>query len=123
MNTALTNKVTLYVPSTNTDAKTRGSVVFRTAGLFARLFGGFTITQGQGGWMSPTQGLVMEDVTLVSSHCYDSALDAGLPRVMAMAKGICKTMSQESVAVEVNGVLYFATQDVAPNRLAALTAA
>ena len=107
----LTHKVAVYVPSTvqgNIPAPvaTVERWVKESKTRLSRLFGGFTSYRAQGGWVSETQGLVEEDVTIVQAFTDESGL-SHVPAVKALAQEIARDMSQEAVSVEVDGTLYF----------------
>jgi len=103
------HKVSLTVPSTfgvNKPApELYAEYCDKACRLLAILFGGFTALEGKGGWMSEDFGLVVETVCVVSAACDESKLSAGLPKVRALAAEIAERMTQECVALEVDGVL------------------
>ena len=104
----LDRKICLYIPATFDTNKSadNSAQVDNAAALLSGLFGGATIQPGAGCWMSDSCGLVKEDTTLVYAFCDDAGLDAGLDAVLDFAEKLKREMAQESVAVEINGVLY-----------------
>jgi hypothetical protein len=107
----LSHKIAIYIPSTihgNLPAPSAlvSKRVTQAKMKFAKLFGGFTAYKAQGGWVSPVQGLVEEDVMIVQAFSNDAGL-ASVPAVKALAQEIAREMTQESVSVEVDGTLYF----------------
>ena len=104
----LDRKICLYIPATvDVDQGADNSAqVDRAAALLSELFGGATIQPGAGCWMSDSAGLVKEATTLVYAFCDTAGFDAGIGAVLDFAEKIKMEMSQESIAVEINGVLY-----------------
>jgi hypothetical protein len=105
----LSSNVRLYVPSTEevNEACDNSLVVRETADLFSECFGGATIYKALGCWRSPAVGLVTEDVTIVESYCGEAELSENIRRVLLWAKAVKARMSQEAIALSVNGKLYF----------------
>lgn len=104
----LDRKICLYIPATfDVDRITDNSKqVDGAAALLSELFGGATIQPGAGCWMSDSCGLVKEDTTLVYAFCDAAGFDAGIGAVLDFAADLKREMAQESIAVEINGVLY-----------------
>jgi hypothetical protein len=100
-------KIAITVPSTTGVNKPAPEVaavyVEKAMQTFARLFGGFTTLTAKGGWFSNEMGLVVEDVFIVYSFCDRATLKASLAQVKALALEIKKAMTQECVAVEIDG--------------------
>lgn len=105
---ALASKVTVYVPGTmNTDKKANtAAYVNATAGLLSKLFGGATSTPATGYWMSSTAGLVKERSTMVFAYCSEKDLEAGIDQVVEHCHKMKQDLTQEAIAVEVNGTMY-----------------
>ena len=113
------HKIGVFIPSTTSISKKAPASkvnkwVKEAKVRFATLFGGFTSYKAQGGWVSPTQGLVEEDVTIVQAFT-DKAGLSHVPTVKALASQIANDMGQEAVSVEIDGKLQF----VGPLKLAA----
>lgn len=109
----LNHKIVIWVPSTvngNQPAPPELIAKWVRAAkiLMSGLFGGFTTYNGQGGWYSPTNGLVEENVTIIQSFTDEEGLTK-LDQVNELAKAIANDMSQEIVSVEVDGTLNFVT--------------
>ena len=105
----LSNKVTVYIPATvnineNID---NTKYVEKAATLLSNLFGGATATEAIGFWVSPTAGLVKEKTTMVFAYADQEALRAGIDQVINFALDLKKELSQDSVAVEINGEMNF----------------
>jgi hypothetical protein len=106
----LSHKVAVYIPSTQGNvpapAELVNKMIEQAKRLLSGLFGGFTAYKAQGGWVSPTQGLVEEDVTIVQAFT-DKAGLSHVPAVKALASQIANDMGQEAVSVEVDNTLHF----------------
>ena len=107
----LRERVAVYVPST-IDAVNDGSdisarMVERVAAALSEMFGGATITEGRGAWMSAEHGLIIEQVTIIYSYCNNDALEQNAARLHELAEQIRDEMRQEAVSVEINDELYF----------------
>ena len=105
----LENIIKIYVPSTvnvNQVANTEAGLI-DVSTHFAKWFGGFTIIDGFGGWVSEALGRVTEPVKIVYSFCDSEALEAHVQHVVNLAEKIKKLYSQESVSLEINNKLYF----------------
>lgn len=72
----------------------------------ASWFGGCTVSDGQGAWVSDNVGLVYEDVQIAASYCTSDALESHLDNVVDLALHVKRTMAQEAVALEIDGILY-----------------
>jgi hypothetical protein len=73
--------------------------------LLSQEFGGSTATQGLGGWVSETQGLIKEDVTLVTSYA-NRLKKSSLEKVKAFALDMKSELKQEAVLVAVDGAAF-----------------
>lgn len=109
----LTHKIAIYVPSTiNGNTKAPPEVikenVDKAKKTFALLFGGFTSTPAQGGWYSPTHGLIQEDIQIVYSFTDDEGFKK-VDEITQLARDIAKSMTQEAVTVEIGGSVQFVT--------------
>ena len=106
----LNHKIAVYVPSTingNVPANEMAEKWVRMTKIrMANLFGGFTIYQTVGGYMSAEHGLIEEQITVVQSFTDDEGLTK-LPKVNELAMEIMTDMGQEVVSVEVDGTLNF----------------
>ena len=109
--TMLTDRITIYVPSTtegNKPAKRLQKKVSKhVAKKFSCMFGGCTQQAANGFWMSDTKGLIAEKQNLIFSACTTEDRKKHLQDVLTIAKAICKYMKQEAVTVDNNGTLLF----------------
>lgn len=109
--TMLTDRVTIYVPSTtdgNRPAKRLQKKVSKhVAKKFSCMFGGCTQQTANGFWMSDTKGLIAEKQNLIFAACTPQDREKHLADVLTIAKAICKYMKQEAVTVDNNGTLLF----------------
>src|SRR5581483_10170879 len=100
----------LYVPTANggvvIDRDLHEQVVREVTEQFAGLFGGATVTQGQGAWLNASGTLVLEPVTLVESFTDEDGY-AYAGQVHDVAAAIAGRMGQVSVALEDCGRLFF----------------
>lgn len=105
----LPNQVALYVPGTvDVDQTADNSAKVReVAAAFARLFGGASVRETVGYWLSETAGLVQEATREVFAFASDSALNDHLADVLELARSIKADLAQEAVLVSVNGQALF----------------
>jgi hypothetical protein len=104
----LANRIAVYIPSTiNVSVSfSTDSIVDECAGLLSKLFGGATITEAQGCWISETAGLVKESVKVVYSYCSNVHYSEAVPQILEYAEGLKIQLSQEAIAVELNNKLF-----------------
>jgi len=105
------NRVALYVPSTTNvnetlDSNTADQVTNRVLRFFGEMFGGATGIPARGSWVSESGELVIEQVTIVYSFT-DNLTKENLVSVHEFALRLKAELKQESISVEVNGVLAF----------------
>ena len=105
----LGSKVTVYVPSTtDVDIQTdTREYVEKTASLLAGCFGGATSSPAIGYWLSSDVGLVRENTTIVFAYASEADLSAKIDTVVAWCDSMREELTQESIALEVNGEMYF----------------
>ena len=105
----LSSKITVYVPSTvDINTEIDNSVyVNRTATLLSDCFGGATSTNALGYWTSPSAGLVKEKSTLVFAYCSENDLENNLEKVIDFCNKLKSELSQDAIALEINGEMYF----------------
>ena len=105
----LSSKITLYIPSTKEVNREIDNTehVEQAAKLFSWLFGGSTSTPGLGYWISNKKGLVKEKVDLVFAYASEKDLREKIDQVIDYAERLKKELSQESIALEINGEMYF----------------
>jgi len=106
---ALACKVIIYVPATThvDKAVSNAKEVQATAEMLTKFFGGATSSSAVGYWMSQTAGLIKEKTTIVFAYCQQADLEAHIEEVVSYCETLKITMSQESIALEVNGAMYF----------------
>lgn len=103
--------VSVYVPSTRHAvpiSKQEHDKAVRDVGTkFAREFGGFTATEGLGGWLSDSKGLITEPVTIVKSYYPDSLGTGAIRFARRIARQIKRKFQQEAVSVETESGIEF----------------
>ena len=105
----LSSKVTVYVPTTcdiNKPCDT-SEWVDACATLLSNCFGGATSTEALGYWTSPTAGLVKEKSIMVFAYCSDADLQAKIETVLSFCEAMKSELSQDAIALEINGEMYF----------------
>ena len=75
--------------------------------MFGNLFGGATANDATGSWLSQDTGLVKEKVVLVESFAGGGEISKKIGEVLQFCKDLKASMSQESIALEVNRQMYF----------------
>lgn len=105
----LASKVTVYVPATVNinEVIDNTEYVKRAATLLSECFGGATSTDALGYWVSPTAGLVKENTTMVFAYAADADLKKNLDKVIDFCEELKEEMKQDSIALELNGEMYF----------------
>lgn len=102
----LSHKVTVYIPATvniNIEIDNK-PYVDKMAQIMSDAFGGATSTPAVGYWMSDTAGLVKESTTMVFAYAADlEKLDA----VIDYCEELKKELTQDAIALEVDGEMYF----------------
>jgi hypothetical protein len=106
----LGQNVKVFVPSTTAVNKAghelQAVYVRKFMELLSAEFGGATSYKAIGAWLSTAEGLVTEDVLIVEAFATDAAFEAGLKKALRLAAKMKKAMSQEAIAIQVNGELY-----------------
>ena len=105
----LSSKVTVYIPSTMDVNKTidNSQYVNQAASLLSKCFGGATSTPALGYWMSNTVGLVKEKTTMVFAYASESDLQTKIDQVIDYCEKMKKELTQDAIALEINGEMYF----------------
>ena len=105
----LSSKITLYIPATIKVNKEidNSEYVDKAASLFSSCFGGSTSTPAVGYWLSPVTGLVKERTTLVFAYASDQDLQTNIDKVVEFSENLKEELSQEAIALEINGEMYF----------------
>lgn len=98
--------VRLYVPSNIEGVEVDNSDrLMSVRQVMAETFGGCTTYTAHGSWMGQA-GEVRERVDIVESFT-DKLGNEQVDKVIDLAEWLKRSMSQEAVSLEVNGVLYF----------------
>ena len=108
MITAMTATVSFYVPSTKGDQRAIDQRAFQNrtdiiARLFARLFGGSSVTFGAGYWFDDDGRLVTERINVVTSTTDPGTLAGHYEKVIDQALAYGQLWDQNAVMVDVNG--------------------
>ena len=105
----LSSKVTVYIPSTTDINKQidNKEYIDNCASLLSECFGGATSTPALGYWMSNTAGLVKENTTMVFAYAADTDLQANIEKVIAFCENLKTELTQDAIALEINGEMYF----------------
>ena len=105
----LSSKITVYIPSTTDINKKIDNTEYvnKTANLLSECFGGATSTPALGYWTSPTAGLVKEKTTLVFAYADEKSLNENLDKVVTWCENVKAELSQDAIALELNGEMYF----------------
>lgn len=106
---SLRSKVTVYIPATVSinEEIDNTEYVNRAATLLSECFGGATSTEALGYWTSPTAGLVKENTTMVFAYAGEEDLKKNLDKVIDFCEGLKIEMSQDAIALELNGEMFF----------------
>jgi hypothetical protein len=106
----LAQNVKVFVPSTTAVNKAgdelQGVYVRKFMELMSAEFGGSTSYRAIGAWLSTTEGLVTENVTIVEGFAPDATSEKGLNKVLKLAAKMKRAMGQEAIAIQVNGDLF-----------------
>lgn len=104
----LTGKVEIYVPATvNINEEIDNTeYVDKVLSVLSDCFGGATSTQALGAWRSGNV-LIKERTTLVYAHCGESDLNKNIDKVIDLCEELKKKMTQEAIAMTINGEMYF----------------
>lgn len=102
----LDTRITFYVPSTDNVDNTTSVQEFNNrtqdiAKVLGREFGGFTITDGLGGWVTEQGELVQEAVKLVSSYTDEATAQAKKADLEALAASKRTEWGQEAISLEI----------------------
>jgi hypothetical protein len=101
------HEVSVFVPTTVDVDQTCDPAqhVHRAKVLFGECFGGATVREAEGVWMSDDLGLVGERILMVTAACDEVCLNAHLDRVTAFLLELKETLRQEAMAMRVDGRL------------------
>lgn len=104
----LSSSIRIYVPSTvNVDEKIDSSEwINRSLSILSQEFGGSTASSALGAWISSKGDLIKENVTMVFSYARQEQLENSIEKIYEFCLEMKKELSQEAIALEVNGELY-----------------
>ena len=105
----LESNVKVYVPSTRdvTIATDNTVEVEQTLSMLSTFFGGATSYEAFGAWLSTNGQIVKERVTICESYCDQDSLQSYIDGVYDYCLSLKKHLSQEAIALEINGKMYF----------------
>jgi len=84
----------------------RGAWVIRILNEFGGSFGGATTTEHKGAWRNG-KGVVIEDITTIESFSTEEKLSEHINSVVELCKELKSGLNQDSVALQVNGKMFF----------------
>jgi hypothetical protein len=101
----LSHEIAVYIPSTigGDIPRDNSQYVDSTSSAFSNMFGGCTITKGQGCWISDSKGLIKESIVIVTASCVNLA---NIESVYDIALKIKTELHQEAITVKIDGTLY-----------------
>jgi hypothetical protein len=106
----LGQNVKVFVPSTTAVNKAGDELqavyIRKFMELMGAEFGGSTSYRAIGAWLSTTEGLVTENVTIVEAFATDDKFEHGLNQIISLSSKMKKAMGQEAIAIQVNGDLF-----------------
>lgn len=102
----------VYVPSTDkaNERVSKGSFgkrIDEVQETLSRMFGGFSSTDLEGGYMSNEKGLIQENVARVSSFGSEQDVKAKFKELIATIKSWCDMWGQESMGFEIEGDMFY----------------
>ena len=107
----LSSSVEIIVPSTTNvdvvDETLYTDMVQKVSLALSELFGGATAINAIGSYKANNGSLVTEKVTVVQAFTDSKTLEKSADSVLNLCQDLCRKMTQESIALKVNGVLYF----------------
>jgi hypothetical protein len=106
----LGQQVALYIPGYTRDRleiapELRADVVSDAVRLLSRMFHGATVLEASGGWLNDDGAIVTEPVTIVYAFAGELLL-ADLAVLAGFVDFLRDLLSQEAVAIEINGAMY-----------------
>jgi hypothetical protein len=109
---SLSHTVSLTLPSTVEIDKAASDSLLTEVYNYAvesmsNIFGGCTVTSGQGAWYSDSLGrLVLEQVNILTSFAAELS-DSEVTKIIDLAEYVKAALSQESVLITLDGKAYF----------------
>ena len=103
--------ITFYIPTRHKDKsaipiKLHQQLVLATMNFLLSELGGASLTEANGFYVEDKQ-LHQENVTLCKSFCKLDALETNNDQIITLANGLAIACDQDSLGVEIDGVLYF----------------
>jgi hypothetical protein len=104
----LSCQVKVYVPSTIGVKEAFDSIewIDKTLAFLSKEFGGATATSALGAWVSNQGDLVKENVTMVFAYARQKQLEQSIDMIYEFCIAMKKALTQEAIALEVNGEMY-----------------
>lgn len=105
----LSSKLTVYIPATKEADQPIDNTPYveECAAIMSKCFGGSTSTPAIGYWFSTQKGLISEKTTLVFAYCAEKDLEENLDQVIEFCEKLKQELTQEAIAIELNGEMYF----------------
>lgn len=105
----LSSHVRIFVPSTINinEGIDNANFVKEVQISLVKCFGGATIYNAFGAWQSLNTGIVNEKITIIESYTTTDKLNEKIDSVIDLCEKLKNDMKQESIALEINGELYF----------------
>lgn len=105
----LSSRLSIYVPQTvNVNEYIDNTkYVNDTLTILSKYFGGATASQAKGSWLTSNGELVIESTTIVFAYCNTRQLEESFDKIHDYIQRLKKEMSQEAIAIELNGEMYF----------------
>jgi hypothetical protein len=108
-------EMAVYVPSTTTADQIIPKTLFQkriqeVEKYLSKLFGGYSSTSVEGGYVSQEKGLIKEDVAKVTAFGTEESLKKNFKPLMRQISKWCEAWGQESMGFEFEGDLYYVSK-------------
>ena len=105
----LSSKIAVYIPSTVDVNKkcNNAKYVNEAKNLMSLTFGGSTVQNVLGSFITEKNETVNEKINIVYSYCTSEQLQNNTELIIEFCEKLKIEMSQESIALEINNKLYF----------------
>ena len=109
-------EMAVYVPSTTVADQIISKTLFQkriqeVEKYLSKLFGGYSSTAIDGGYVSKEKGLIKEDVAKVTAFGTEDAIKKNFKPLMRQISKWCESWGQESMGFEFEGDLYYVSKD------------
>jgi hypothetical protein len=109
-------EMAVYVPSTTVADQIIPKTLFQkriqeVEKYVSKLFGGYSSTSVEGGYVSKEKGLIKEDVAKVTAFGTEESLKKNFKPLMRQISKWCEAWGQESMGFEFEGDLYYVSKD------------